>query len=69
LGIVHKRNKQMTTALQKFIELLQHDTAAPRHELAQNVRQSNGHALNGRSTLRPARQKMIAGRRSKSKPT
>src|SRR5258708_23779128 len=54
LGIVHKRNKQLTTALQKFIELFQHDAPKPvaklgaklgakQHGHQPNELESNGH--------------------------
>ena len=60
LGIVHKRNKQLTTALQKFIELLQHDVAAP----VQGV-QLNGHNSNGHSAPKPVQAETTVGRRRK----
>lgn len=43
LGIVHKRNKQLTTAVQKFIELLQHDAVTSAELQSSGVHQSNGH--------------------------
>jgi DNA-binding transcriptional LysR family regulator len=47
LGIVHKRNKQLTTAVQKFIVLLQGDEARP-HELPEPEGQRSEYAA-GRS--------------------
>jgi hypothetical protein len=63
LGIVHKRNKQLTTAVLKFIELLHQDethvppefAAASDHRQAisrrsrGNGKRANGHATNGNS--------------------
>jgi DNA-binding transcriptional LysR family regulator len=51
LGIVHKRNKQLTTAVQKFVELLQEEDAAgearPGHIAARQRKRSNGQTTNG----------------------
>jgi len=66
LGIVHKRNKQLTTAVQKFIELLHQDETHPRPELVAsadrrqaisrrsrgNGKRTNGHPANGKGTNR-----------------
>ena len=66
LGIVHKRNKQLTTALQKFIELLQNDAAAS--ELVHNEQSVNALQANGLGLLPANRSGMVAGsRRKKSK--
>ncbi len=58
LGIVHKRNKQLTTAVQKFIELLQHDAAAAGHEPQPKVHKTNDYT-NRMGTRRPFRRKSI----------
>ena len=75
LGIVHRRNKQLTTAVQKFIELLQHDAAKAAEEQSHhgreanghssNVHQPNGHQPNGHSLLPAGRTGGVAGRRRK----
>lgn len=66
LGIVHKRSKQLTTAMQKFIDLLHEDArergqsaAAFAPVLATAVR------LNGHGTNHRARPALVAGRRRK----
>jgi hypothetical protein len=65
LGIVHKRNKQLTTAVQKFIELLQSDAAKPAAEFAPDLSQTNGHQSNGRTSVPAGRTSVVAGRRRK----
>ena len=73
LGIVRKRNRQLTTAVQKFIELLQEDAAAqPRRRKPSrgarlrsrgqesNSGRINGHLLSGAGTgllVRPRRRR------------
>jgi DNA-binding transcriptional LysR family regulator len=47
LGIVHKRNKQLTTAVRKFIELLRNDETKARRSLARSNRRARPSA--GRS--------------------
>jgi len=64
LGIVHKRNKQLTTAVRKFIELLQHNVPAPasRDRLQPSrAHKSNGHQ-NGRTALVAVRRRKKAKR-------
>jgi DNA-binding transcriptional LysR family regulator len=52
LGIVHKRNKQLTTAVQKFVELLLQDDEAAgdalaRHARSRQPKRTNGQSMNG----------------------
>jgi DNA-binding transcriptional LysR family regulator len=64
LGIVHKRNKQLTTAVRKFIELLQHNIPFPARAIRSQpprAHKSNGHSPRGRTAL------VGAGRRRKAK--
>jgi DNA-binding transcriptional LysR family regulator len=63
LGIVHRRNRQLTTAVQKVIELLQRDAANSTPELAHN-----GHPVNGRPVPQAGSMGTAAARaRKKSK--
>ncbi len=76
LGIVHKRNKQLTTAVQKFIELLQHDETAgattpepavTRHGERANGQKTNGDKLHARAATRASALLAPPRRRRKSK--
>ncbi len=72
LGIVRKRNKQLTTAVKKFIELLQHDDeptaeaglarSLSRSQLKSSGRDQSGRARNGHQS---ATTLLIAPRRRK----
>lgn len=81
LGIVHKRNKQLTTAVQKFIELLRNDAGqmstgaglAPRHSMKRaaglrpRARLTNGHSPNGHKADASASTAAVATRRVKKR--
>lgn len=70
LGIVHKRNKQLTTAVRKFIELLQQEEAASNGFAAGNgqprdLHRTNGeHSTNGHPEVRRAKPLAISPKRS-----
>jgi DNA-binding transcriptional LysR family regulator len=70
LGIVHKRNKQMTTAIRKFIELLQHEdgvTAGPARSLPHTELKASDrdHGRGKRNGHQSAATLLIAPRRRK----
>lgn len=71
LGIVQRRHKRLTTAAQKFIELLQQDpTTFPPLEARRNRKANREPATRGKRGLAAAGQGALAGgRRQKSKRT
>ncbi|HLJ11452.1 MAG TPA: LysR family transcriptional regulator [Planctomycetaceae bacterium] len=63
LGIVHKRHKQLTTAVQKFIELLQQEDSLPASGEPAHALSRNGQKPNGRPLVGPPKGELSSARR------